>query len=246
MAKPEWAERIEALRRKLNLSQAALARAVGVSPMPMNRWLAGKQQPAAENYLRLGNLAEAPECWYFWERAGLDRARLEQALAAPQLRTPPWWYPKLEVLPARERLAPALRQARVVAIPLLRDAAAAGSPRLVEDGQIEDLVLLPRAWCPRPADTSCIRVAGDSMEPKLAHGDLVVVERLQPAERAALFGKMVAAWHRDEGVTVKWLHRYGESEMLVAENRAYPPIPITADPEWRIIGPVLYYIGKAR
>ena len=75
----EWSDRIRRLLRELKLTQAGLAERLGVSPATVSRWLAGKNEPTAETYVALGNLAGRPDGNYFWERAGIDTSELPDA-----------------------------------------------------------------------------------------------------------------------------------------------------------------------
>ena len=69
--KPEWATCVYDLRRRLNLSQTIFGQRVHSSPMGVSRWERGVQEPPSHSYIELGNLADDPQCWYFWDRAGL-------------------------------------------------------------------------------------------------------------------------------------------------------------------------------
>ena len=80
LAHPEWARKIQDLRRKLGLSQTALAELLRVSAMAVSRWERGINEPPGQAYIVLGKLAGSPECWYFWERTGLKKSDLERAL----------------------------------------------------------------------------------------------------------------------------------------------------------------------
>ncbi len=81
-SRPEWAIRIERLRTKVGLSQPGLAERLGVSAMAVSRWERGINEPPTRCYLALGKLAGAPECWYFWQCAGLSKEDLLNALRA--------------------------------------------------------------------------------------------------------------------------------------------------------------------
>jgi transcriptional regulator with XRE-family HTH domain len=72
----EWSDRIRRLLKELKLTQPGLAERLGVSPATVSRWLAGKNEPTAETYVALGNLAGRPDGAYFWERAGIDTSEL--------------------------------------------------------------------------------------------------------------------------------------------------------------------------
>jgi len=40
-------------------------------------WERGKKEPSLKNYVRMGNLAEPPGCFWFWEKAGVDINRVK-------------------------------------------------------------------------------------------------------------------------------------------------------------------------
>src|SRR5712672_4021455 len=97
----EWAEEIRNLREKLGISQGDLARSLDCSAMTVSRWENGQLAPTARYYIELGKLAGKPDCWIYWEKAGLQSSDV------------------LRVLPERERR-------RLLAQPTL-DLAEAGS-----------------------------------------------------------------------------------------------------------------------
>jgi DNA-binding XRE family transcriptional regulator len=82
--RPEWAKKIELLRRSLGTSQAALARKLEVSPMAVCRWERAVNEPTAQNWIALGKLVEGWDTWFCWERAGLDLRLVLDVLAASQ------------------------------------------------------------------------------------------------------------------------------------------------------------------
>ena len=82
----EWVSRIFALRKELGLTQAALASRLRFSAMAISRWQNGTHEPTSTAYVRLGNLASNPDCFWFWERAGLSMSRVRKALAQGGVR----------------------------------------------------------------------------------------------------------------------------------------------------------------
>ena len=80
LARPEWAVQIERLRERLHLNQAGLARLLNVSPMAVSRWERAVNEPEAAYYIHMGTLSGDPDCWYFWQRAGLPASDLKRAL----------------------------------------------------------------------------------------------------------------------------------------------------------------------
>ena len=128
-------------------------------------------------------------------------------------------------------------------IPLLHDAAAAGSPRLVEESEVDDMIVARTSMCPHPGKTVCIRVSGDSMSPILENGYIVAIDTAETDHRR-LYNHMVAARDPEGGVTIKWFRNHGGEEMLIPQHTStrYPPVLIGRD-QWKIIGKVLWWIG---
>src|SRR5438270_1076590 len=89
LARAEWAVQIERLRERLHLNQAGLARLLNVSPMAVSRWERAVNEPEAAYYIHMGTLAGDPDCWYFWQRAGLPASDLKRALRKPKLTRAP-------------------------------------------------------------------------------------------------------------------------------------------------------------
>src|ERR1051325_4004580 len=76
----EWASQITKLRERLKINQAELARRMECSAMTISRWERGLLQPSAEHFIQLGNLGDKTEAWFFWELAGIEPAKMVQAL----------------------------------------------------------------------------------------------------------------------------------------------------------------------
>jgi len=81
------------------------------------------------------------------------------------------------------------------------------------------------------------------MSPVLPDGYIVAVDS-SIKNRENLDGEIVIAWHKDKGLVVSRLRRYGETEVFHPENRAYEPI-VANSREWKIVARVLWWIGKA-
>ena len=248
-ATPEWSRKIETLRHRLSHSQGTLAKELNTSPMTISRWERGAQEPPADMYIQLGNLAGDPECWYFWERAGLHSADLMRVLpsALPRPSTTRL-SPKLKIIHAgaSQRLT---KERQLVVVPLLPVHAgthAAKGDRVPRFDQVppESLLAAPSEWCPNPAFTSCLRVKGNSMAPSIQDDYIIAVDASQ-VERSKLYGKIVIAWNKDEGLIVSRLQRFDGTELLMPDSRDYTPVSLSGDHSWRILGKVLWWIGLA-
>ena len=78
---PEWATQITALREHLTINQAELARRMECFRHDNLR--AGSEacsDPSAEHFIQLGNLGDKSEAWFFWEKAGIQPAKMVHAL----------------------------------------------------------------------------------------------------------------------------------------------------------------------
>ncbi len=241
------AKRIKALRLHLKHSRAVLAKELGVSQEEVTRWESGNEQPSPNLYIQLGNIAGEPSCWYFWERAGLYSGEFMRVLPAVRLDIRHNKQPELQVVHAGsgERL---FSKPQLHAIPLLPLKAATygleGDKRLdFDEVPAQGLIAAPSDWAPNPAFTSCLRVRGDSMAPVLCDGYIIVVDTSQ-TDSPKLVDKMVVAWHPEKGITVSWLKMVGGDEALVSQSAQYLPVVLRHDKGWRVIGKVIWWIGK--
>jgi transcriptional regulator with XRE-family HTH domain len=241
IARPEWADRLEGLREQLGLSQAALAKKLNVSAMAPSRWERGVHEPPADVFLELGKLAGKRECWYFWERAGLTRRDVNSVLERPAPRRNHHHKTiQVEVPPA----VPEGRSEKLIAVPVFGTAIPVCQigPSEVLRETLTQLVVVPRAWCPHPEDTYCLRIGTDRMAPMMRRETIFAVD---PSDNGIddLIGKVVFASHEECGLTVSWLHRYGRSTVLVPENKEDQPHYMNGA-DWHIEGRVMWWFSK--
>ena len=82
------------------------------------------------------------------------------------------------------------------------------------------------------------------MEPLIRDGYILAVDSSQN-DHAKLDGKVVVAWHKDTGLAVSRFTRYDHTEVLQPENRAYESVVLDKKHAWKVLGKVLWWIGKA-
>jgi SOS-response transcriptional repressor LexA len=241
----EWATRIHALRVRLGLSQSELGKRLDASAMAVSRWERGVQEPPANISIQLGNLTGDPECWYFWGRAGLHSEDLMRVLPSVRSRLQRDRMPDLRVVQAGiHRISK--KKGELVAIPVLPVIAAThggkGDPAIaLQQARPNELLAAPNQWCPNPAYTSCLRVRGRSMMPLIHDGYIIVVDTSQ-TNRRKLYGQIIVAAHKEEGLVVSRLQRFDNTEVLVPENREYDSTALSSN--WRIIAKILWWIGR--
>jgi SOS-response transcriptional repressor LexA len=81
------------------------------------------------------------------------------------------------------------------------------------------------------------------MMPLLHDGYIVAVDKSQN-NRRKLYGQIVVAAHKEQGLIVSRLHRFDSTEVLVPENREHESIAISSS-DWRIVAKTLWWIGRA-
>lgn len=248
-AEPEWCLRIRHLVESLNLTQAALAERLGVSPATVSRWMQGKIEPTAEGYVALGNLAPRSESLYFLERAGLNVVELGetgQRHAVSSLRTR---LPDLKILAGKRN---ALSRdsdgdATAVAVPLLKLKASVNAPphstHSLADADVEEIIVVPIAWCPHPEQTVAMQLADDTMSP-LIPADSTIVFDTADSEREHVRGSIVVMSHRDLGFRAGRLQRYGGTDLLMPATSRYAPLDVNNTAKWKVCGRVLWWIAR--
>jgi hypothetical protein len=248
---PEWARSILRLRHQLGLSQTALGARLHYSAMAVSRWERGAKEPPAQCYIQLGNLAGEPECWSFWDRAGLRSADLSRMMPEGRGALHKTKFPHFEIVVAGsgEKRPKPSKKVRLIAIPVLPVHAATRGERgdhrtMLDRVPTDEMMAAPAIWCPNPAETNCLRVRGSSMSPLINDGDIIAVDSSQ-SNPDQLSGKIVVAWHRENGLSLSRFLLADGVQLLESENRAYQPVVLSKDRNWRLIGKVLWWIQKA-
>jgi phage repressor protein C with HTH and peptisase S24 domain len=249
MGLQEWAVRITSLRERLHINQAELARKMECSAMTVSRWERSLLKPSAEHFIRLGNLGNKSEAWFFWEMAGIQASRIVEALSTASRSRKAMDVSPLEQAHAGVGAAFTQSGTEIVGVPLLK--AVIGTHGVAGDRRsslrtipVREIVGAPASWCPNPQYTSLLRVRGHSMEPLIRDGDVLAIDSYQ-ADRSRLYDKVVVASHDKKGLCVTRLRRYDTVEVLEGENRQHGPVVLNKASGWKIVGCVLWWISAA-
>lgn len=117
----------------------------------------------------------------------------------------------------------------------------AGFPSPAQD-YMEGSIDLNKELISHPEATFYARVAGDSMSPGIANGDILVVDKSLDA-----FDNCIAVCFLNGEFTVKRLdlsHRAQGIIRLIPDNPKYKPIPVREEEDFIIWGVVCYAIHK--
>jgi len=234
LARPEWAIQIERLRERLHLNQAGLARLLNVSPMAVSRWERAVNEPEAAYYIHMGTLAGDPECWYFWQRAGLPASDLKRALRKSKTTK----NPQL-----------AVEELENQAFPLLGVTAGSSGPGdnnpNLDQSPVIAKVMAPSDWSDNKQSIRCVRLAGEGMAPLIGDGSVVAID-LSQYEPATLINSVVLAWHKDLGLQIRRLKRVGATDVLVSEADRNTSNGVALDRSWRILGSVIWWLSRPK
>jgi transcriptional regulator with XRE-family HTH domain len=233
LARPEWAVQIEKLRERLRLNQAGLARLLNVSPMAVSRWERAVNEPEASFYIHMGTLSGDPDCWYFWQRAGLPASDLKRALRKSR---------------ANKTAQIAVENLESHSVPLIGLTAGThnGGDNVanVEQSTVIAQLMAPASWSEHDASVRCLRLSGDGMGPIIGDGSIVAVD-LSQFERDRLRNSVVLAWHKDFGLMVRRLKKLGTADVLVADADRSVSSPIPLDRNWRILGRIIWWLSRS-
>ncbi len=213
----EIARRLKALRVQRGWNQTQLAEACAVTQTQISRWEHAQDRPNSPAMAKLALMAaEADRDWWL-SQAGLSGLGLTGAESA---------------------------DGDVRNIPLLRDPAAAGTPRVVEEKEIERQIPFPSDWLPRGGKIYALKIKGDSMSPVIEPDTIVLVDIAQ-RDAAKLVGRMVVA-REGNGITVKWLRKDHDIYLLVPQHVSlrHPVRIMQPESDLSIVGVVVKWIGE--
>lgn len=187
-------DKLAALRNEKKMTQQQIAKIAGVSDKTVSSWENGSRSP------KLGSINKI--CQYF----GIDLNTFIDESSDEY--NPVQKLPK-EAIP----YAPSHKAPIVGSIP-------AGYPVLAFE-DIEGYADIPYS---DEENYFFLRVSGDSMEPKISTGDLVLIRRQNVADN----GQIVAARVNGDEATLKRYKRQGDTVLLLPENPKYNPYVISA------------------
>lgn len=195
---------IKRLRMRKGLSQKELAIKVGVSQPTASDWETGKKNPTGDNLERLARMFS------------VSREVILGIIPVPIERSTISAPPKAETAPT----APAIPgfqtipySAPTVMLPII------GSVRCGEGGLAfeEDLGAEP-ATVPNAQEYFWLRAEGDSMEPRICDGDLVLVHQQETVDS----GDIAVVVVNDEEGTLKQVFIANGTIALIPYNQSHP------------------------
>ena len=206
-----------------------LARAAGISPSALRKWLRGEAEPSRERLIAFADTAGVPIAWL---------VRGEGA--------PPTLHRERATDPAAEESDAALPRA-FIALPRRATAAAAGAGNPDSEQTVEFLAFrhdwLRTNFSLHPQDVQLIRAVGDSMEPGIQDGDLLLVDTNQTGFTE--FGVYVFE-AQGERLVKRVQRKFDGTLFVISDNTVYQPEIISEKlaAEITVVGKVVWRAGR--
>ncbi len=216
-------ERVRFIREKLGLNQAALAAQIGLgSATVVSRYESNQRQPDIATLVKLAELA---------------RITVDELLTGEEVVISPVPAGFGDATTGENRH----HYGEFVCVPQVNGSISAGGG-LVADDSIEMRIAFRREWIQRrgdPQNMSLIRVSGDSMEPTLLSGDLVLIDhgRNFVDPQGGIYAIAL-----DDSIMIKRLQVIYPAKTLkiISDNSRYEPLETVTD-QVRINGKVIWF-----
>lgn len=213
---------IKLARKSLGMTQVEFANALGSSQSNVTGWESGRNVPGGDNLVKIAALTTDESL----KARLLEASGLAEFVSRPASNLSTCGYP-------------------TISIRLLRDPAAAGTARMVDESEVERLLVLPKFMFPEGCgEIVAIRVKGDSMAPMISPRSIVYIDVSQ-REAKRLVGSVVAA-RIDDGVTIKLLRKSRNLYLLIPYHVSprHEVIPLSDLAGDAIIGKVLGWYSE--
>ena len=217
-------------------SDAALAAFLGITHQALSRARGKGKIPSAWIPLVAEKTGISTD-WLFFGRAPLHP---EQAASSGETQTP-----SPVRLPLNMRKTCDVENVDLILLPLVAARLAAGSGSLENGGELVGHFAFRADWVHRrgnPEMMVLMRVTGDSMEPEIRHGDMVLIDR----DKTQIYGHAFYAVGVNDEIYIKEVETLpGRRLVLRSLNSRYKPIEIDLGGDLadsvRIIGRVLWW-----
>ena len=195
---------IKTLRKSIGLTQKELAEKLGLAPTAISAWERGANKPMMDSLSMMAELFGVPIS-YFYSKAGEH------------------------TLPGEPRNLYRVA-AQTVRIPIL-GSISCGEPLLAEDNikgyRNESADMLPSG------ELYYLEANGDSMEPSIPNGSLVLIRKQPEVENGQIAAVLI---NSDEEATLKRVRYQGDNMILYPDNSKHSPIFVSDSNPARIIG----------
>ena len=221
-------------------SDATLAVFLGISHQALSRARGNDKVPSAWIPLVAEKTGVSTD-WLFFGRGSMYPE--QQSSTRANLT------PSSSILPFNMRTTHDAENVDLILLPLVTARLAAGSGSLEHGGELVGHFAFRSDWVYRrgnPEKMVLMRVTGDSMEPEIRHGDMVLIDR----GKTQIYGHALYAVGVNDEIYIKEVETLpGQRLVLRSLNSRYTPIEVDLRGDLadsvRIIGRVLWWCREA-
>lgn len=226
---------------------AQLATLLGVSPQAISQ--ARKKDKVPESWLvRMAARYHVPVDWLLHGDGADDRV----PHVAPSVRPaapPREAYLRPPVVRPGHVLEEEPQPVEVTLVPLVSASLSAGGGSLDAGAEVLDHFAFSQGWLSgrgNPDQMVLMKVHGDSMEPAICHGDMVLIDQ----GKTRIYGHAMYAVGVNEEIYIKQVETLPGNRMLLrSQNERYEPIEVDLRGDMaesvRIIGKVIWWCREA-
>lgn len=189
----EFKDIIRKLRSEKNMSQAELASELGISSSSVAMWEIGQRYPGKDTYEQLADLFNVDIDFLYGRTSIRQRVHFDND-------------------------GNAMVHSSSCAVINVVGRVAAGIPIQAVENIIDTEEISSELAC--TGEFFGLQIKGDSMEPKISNGDIVIVRQQNDAES----GDIVIALVNGDDATCKRLRKYRDGIELVSTNPKYAPM----------------------
>lgn len=194
-------DRVRLILQERDISQAAFARQIEVSPQAVSAWFSGRNRPGVEEVARMCQVLRVSPSWLI---TGSEDSTMHQSIVCENTVC----IPLLNVR-----------------------ASCGINESLNPNAAVVEVMQINRSWITRncgdvnPNCLNLIIVNGDSMEPTLQDGDFVIIDR----SVESFYTDSMFAFSLDDSLYVKRVQRIGRKFHIISDNPMYKAY--TLEPE---------------
>lgn len=196
-----FAKRLRELRKKYKCTQETLAKALNAAKSTISMYENGNREPDIETIIKIAEFFNVSIEYL------LGFENIEDDLSAPDK----------VFLEATKRIRADMSRKKSVKIPVYGRVAAGIPIEAITD--IEDYEEITEEMA-RKGEYAALTIHGDSMEPKISEGDVVIV-RIQDTIET---GEIAIVMVNGDEATCKKIKKTPEGIMLISTNPAYEPM----------------------
>jgi SOS-response transcriptional repressor LexA len=231
------AKRINKIRTENNLNQGQMAEALGTSQALISMYLKGTRMPGSEVLESIARKYNVNLNWLLTGDGDMYVSSVSDSANSPLGRGAGGSLPSNRYAHARDL---------IITLPVVGEISAGPPLEILENQEPIGSIIIDKNLVPSHGSLMAFRVNGDSMEPEIQHGDIVVINKdFDPV----ILDHQICAFRIAGGITLKrlvYIHKV-ETTVLFPINNCYDPVSYHwDDTDIQILGVYLFLFRDTR